>query len=120
MKNRRVVGLIGLAVLAVAAVLFWPHGPRPCRATFEQVHKGMTLEEVCATVGGPPGTYTSRPVLPLFMCGFSRHRVVRWHAPDATLTVFYEDDGLVFGAYVDDPLPDRRPLLDRLRAQFGF
>jgi hypothetical protein len=31
--------------------------PRPCKATFLQVREGMTMEEVIATVGGPPGDY---------------------------------------------------------------
>jgi hypothetical protein len=60
MKRRRViVGLIVLALVGfVAGVILWPRGPRPCRATFGLLHKGMTYDEVCATVGGPPGDYT--------------------------------------------------------------
>src|SRR5262245_66032393 len=34
-----------------------PEKPRPCRATFERVEKGMTRDQVAATVGGGPGTY---------------------------------------------------------------
>ena len=43
----------------VVAVGWTHHKPRPCRTTFEQVHVGMTREEVEATVGGPPGDYTT-------------------------------------------------------------
>jgi hypothetical protein len=53
-RRRTIVGLGVVALVAVLAIVFWPRGPRPCRATFEQVHEGMTLEEVCATVGAPP------------------------------------------------------------------
>jgi hypothetical protein len=54
MRRRRIIVGLGVLAVIVAAVTFWPRGPRPCRATFEQVREGMTFEEVCATVGAPP------------------------------------------------------------------
>ena len=121
MKRRRVVvGVVALVVVGGTLAALWPRGPRPCRATFEQVQSGMTLAEVAATVGGPPGTYTSGPVMPFIMCNFGGHRAVEWHASDATLTVIYGEDGRVFCPIVTDALSDYRPPLDRLRARLGL
>src|SRR5687768_8659552 len=95
MRRRRVViGLIVAALVAVAAVLFWPRGPRPCRATFESVQEGMTYEEVCATVGGPPGTYTHRMPLPFNRTSIKRYDH-HWVADDAGMWVGYDKDDRV-------------------------
>src|SRR3954463_15487213 len=88
MRRRRVIiGLAVLALAAVAALLLWPRGPRPCRATFEQVREGMTFEEVCATVGTPPGNYTTGDRFnPPISSGFAV-LCERWLADDGELYV---------------------------------
>ena len=55
----------GLAVVALIVAVGWTHHkPYPCLTTFERVREGMTLEEVEATVGGPPGNYRTPGNLP--------------------------------------------------------
>ena len=125
MRRRRVI--VGLAVLAVpvAAVALWPRGPRPCRETFEQVREGMAFEEVCATVGGPPGDYTGRPravpngmVLPLppFLLPGGPPEV--WIGEDGELIAWFDPGGQVVQANVY-PV-GRPPFWSRLLARLGL
>src|SRR5262245_39655502 len=114
MRRRRVVvGLVVLALVAVLVVALWPRGTRPCRETFELVREGMTYDEVCATVGGPPGAYTRRPYIPLL--GGAHDCRVQWAADDVELIVWFDDDQRAYKVMVFDPMPDDRPLLVRLR-----
>jgi hypothetical protein len=118
-----VVGLVVLALAATTAYVLWPRGPRPCRETFEQVREGMTYDEVCATVGGPPGDYTDGRSL-VYRVSVSMYRFPDrelWAAEDSTLIVDFEDDGRSYRVLVSDPVPvPRAPLLDRLRARVGL
>jgi hypothetical protein len=123
MKRRRViVGLIVLALVVVVAAVLWPRGPYPCRATFEQVRDGMSYDEVCATVGGPPGSYASGPF------GASSHgyttsrQVKQWTCDDCRLVVVFSTDGRTsFYVFVHahlvpvDPSP-----FARIRARLGL
>ena len=128
MRRRRViVGLGVVAVLTAAAVLLWPRGPQPCRATFGQVHEGMTFEEVCARVGGPPGDYTGGRSLdlhpPADPAGVSDPVPDRylWAAEDGLLVVDFGSDGRADGVMVCDPELSPAPsLLGRLRARLGL
>ena len=113
------LSLIVLAA-AVALVVLWPRGPRPCRATFEQVRKGMSFAEVCATVGGPPGVYgglsgayaaSGPPTL--------SHE--QWWAADSTLYVIFDTEtDEAIEVWVADPFPDNRSLWERLRERVGL
>jgi hypothetical protein len=91
MKRRRVIiGLVMLVVVAWAAFVFWPRGPRPCLATFQSVREGMTREEVVAIVGGPPETFPDPSIqrkLGLTVL------VDEWRADDGRLRVYYAKDG---------------------------
>jgi hypothetical protein len=92
---------MGLALtLVVAAVELWPRGPRPCRATFEQVRDGMAREEVIATVGGPPGDYTSRGISLLD----DNPQNTLWVANDAVLIVTFGPDERVVEATIGSPI----------------
>jgi hypothetical protein len=123
MKSRRViVGLVVLVLVGVAAVALRPCGPRPCRATFEQVREGMTYENVCATVGGPPGVYSSRSrytfvsVPPPAGC---RH--YEWRADDEVLYVVFDaSTGAAVFAHRFDPPRDGQSLLQWVRDRLGL
>jgi hypothetical protein len=116
MRRRRVIaGLVVLALVGVAAVMLWPRGPRPSRATFEQVREGMTFEEVCATVGGPPGDYSDGGVSTIHT---HWHPPDMWWAEDGVLGVRFGDDGRAWQVIVTDGLPLSRWF--RLRARLGL
>src|SRR4051794_7755578 len=64
MTKRRAL-VLGLAALAIAAAawLFWPSRLPPIGpASFEQIKEGMTLQEVEALIGLPPGDYCTEPL----------------------------------------------------------
>ena len=89
MKRRRIV-VLAVLVVAVAAVLFWPRGPRPCLATFPSVREGMTRDEVVAIVGGPPETFPD----PCIQRKLGLTVLVdEWRADDGRLRVYYGKDG---------------------------
>lgn len=121
MRRRWVVaGLV--VVVSVVAVVFWPRGPQPCRATFEQVREGMTFEDVCATVGGPPGVYSSRSRYTFASApppaGCSHHE---WRAADQVLYVVFDArTGAAVFVHRFDPPPDGRGFLQRLRDRLGL
>jgi hypothetical protein len=132
MRRRRVI--VGLAVLALVgafAVGFWPHGPRPCRATFALVHEGMTYEEVCATVGGPPGDYTggtrSGPddligMVPCWLDGDdNRSRSGTWIGEDGELFAIFDPDDRLAWVEVWEVHPvSPPPFWTRLLARLGL
>ena len=121
MRRRRViVGLVALALVAVA-VGFWPHGPRPCRATFDQVQEGMSFDQVCATVGGPPGDYSHGKSW-WGGYGVKFWGYVGWLGPDAQLMVRFDADGRADSVAVVGCMsfPSETSLWDRLRARLGL
>ena len=119
-RRRVVVGLVVLALVGVATVALWPRGPRPCRETFEQVREGMTYEEVCATVGGPPGDYTGGTRVGLIDINGPATFAI-WTATDGELLADFDYDSRVAWAEVIDvsEVP-RPPLLARLLNRLGL
>jgi hypothetical protein len=118
-RRRLIVGLVVLALVAAAAVL-WPRGPKPCRATFEQVREGMTYDEVCAAVGAPPGDYSDGYCLhSRYGFGYKAHQW--WLANDGELFVEFGEDGtaVAVSARPAERLPEP-PALNRLRARIGL
>ena len=117
MRPRRVIAGLVVLTVAVALVALWPRGPRPCRATFEQVREGMTYDDVCATVGGPPGDYTGR--YPAQGDMLSSLGGARWHAGDADLRVVFGPGDRVLDAAVSDP-PGGISWWSAFRARLGL
>jgi len=123
MRRRQVLaGVLSFAaVVGIGAVVCWPR-TRPCGATFERVHEGMTYNDVCATVGGPPGVYSSRSrytflsVPPPAGC---RHH--EWRAADEVLYVVFDasTDAAVF-VHRFQPPPDGRSFLQLIRDWLGI
>jgi hypothetical protein len=96
MKRRRVVGLaVALALVAIVVYALWPRGPRPCRATFEQVREGMTYDEVCATVGGRPRNQFTGPIAADPGSTDTYAGADLWWAGDGGLAVYYDGSGRV-------------------------
>jgi hypothetical protein len=119
--SRVVVGLIAVTVVSTAAVLTWPRGPRPCRATFEQVREGMTYEEVIATVGAPPGDYSGGRCIDGWIGGGSGSMGTYWTTTERVLFVLFDSDGRAAAVRTWEPtlLPDP-PLWTRLRFRLGL
>jgi hypothetical protein len=121
MKRRRVI--VGLVVLALVAVVLFgsgPRGPRPCRATFRMVQEGMTYNEVCAIVGGPPGDYSTRPPT-LFPVadGFPEPLSWEgWEAEDGYLMVLWNGDRRTGKVIVRESNPSSP--FQRLLAKLGL
>jgi len=105
----------GLAVAALAVAVGWTHDkPRPCRKTFERVQVGMTRAEVEATVGGPPGDYSSAdwwPPSALAVTGLGDHRIneVEWICNADELHVWYSNDGDVREVSIGPSYYHRQP-----------
>ncbi len=120
MKRRRViVGLVVLAIAGLLLVTFWPRGPRPCRATFEHVREGMTLAEIEAVVGGPPGNYSDGYHLGLVF--YDRPPPTLWTADDGELCVEFSADGWACSVQVLDVVALPQPSwLDRFSARLGL
>src|SRR5436305_234111 len=51
--------LLAAALVPVAVATGWQVPPRPCKARFELVQKGMGYAQVVGTVGGLTGDYTT-------------------------------------------------------------
>ena len=118
-RRRVIVGIAVLALVAVAAAFFWPRGPRPCRATFEQVREGMTAEEVNATVGERPFDSSWFP---------RNNPAMQDGRPCLVESLWEADDGVILQVLYDVetervvsvdilPIPTR---WGRIRARFGL
>src|SRR5262245_35368939 len=97
LSRRQTVFVVTFICVTIPCVLYYSLGnrPRPCRATFDLVKKGMTIEEGVATIGAPPGDYrTSRHVyLPPSM--LSSGTGIQWITDDAELSILPDESGRV-------------------------
>lgn len=69
-----------------------PEKPKPCNATFSRVTKGMSLSEVVATVGAPPGIHIHGELGSDVVCcsrGLGWSGYTRWVADDGELLVLF-------------------------------
>jgi hypothetical protein len=123
MKRRRwlILGLIVATVVAPSVV--WAPRPRVTRARFDRVTEGMTRDEMIATVGVPPGDYTTEP----FVYGpetslATTWRSEQWLCDEAELRVRFGDDGRATWVRVRGQFlpPIRRSWFDRLRQRLGL
>jgi hypothetical protein len=118
-QRRAILGLVVLAIAGVLLIALWTRGPRPCRATFEQVREGMTLAEIEAVVGGPPGNYSDGYRLGLVI--YDWLPPVLWTADDGELCVDFAADGRASSDQIGDVIVVPRPSwLNRLRARLGL
>jgi hypothetical protein len=125
MTRRRVLcGLLFLsAVLACFGGWLWmANRPRPMRAKFEQVKKGMSRAEVIRTVGWPPGDYSREGVVQM-------HSEVRfwvydrWFCDDGELLVRFDDADTASDVVIQDVVyfgPPKLTLTERIRRWLGL
>src|SRR5262249_26145447 len=93
-RRRFITGLVALDIVACTLADLRPRGPRPCRATFELVRVGMTLEEIVAVVGGPPQPYNTIPVTYEWIGHPDpRWSYENWTVNDAGLIVYFDENG---------------------------
>jgi hypothetical protein len=90
------VALVGLAVV-VATVLAVVVAPRSQKRglteiDFNRVVEGMTLSEVEAILGGPPGEYTENPKQPLI--------ILVWTSDTLSICVGFDSERKVTGKFV--------------------
>lgn len=128
MRRRRVLlVLIGVTLIVPAAVLTWClTRPQPVlnKETYERIHRGMTLAEVEAIIGAPPGSYGGddpsaygitacqgwicslfhdwkygKPSIPLDVIQqkLDEGRIVVWTGPDCAIAVQLDGQDRVVG-----------------------
>jgi hypothetical protein len=105
-RRTLLVVLAALAVVvAVGTVLLWPRAERVTLENHTSIRSGMTLPEVEAILGGPPGDYRTSPTQfefgdPSFRCRRSHLRGTgvseeHWECDTLALLVRFSDEGTV-------------------------
>jgi hypothetical protein len=80
----------------------------------------MTYDEVCATIGGPPGEHTDTFYL-IEIKSDAEVLPTMWYADDAVLAVDFATDGRAIQVEIIEPVIAYRPsILDRLRKRLGL
>jgi hypothetical protein len=121
MTRRRV--LCGLLLVSVVLGFFagWlvisNHG-KMTRARFEQVKKGMSLEDVIRTVGGSPVKYPHVVTRTGYPEELSRYEC--WVGDDAKLVVYFDHAGMVMTTVIVDGGAPRPTLTQRFRGWLGL
>lgn len=118
-RRSRWLLLFGAAVV-VAAVGLTAIGPaqrlQPSRETFVQVKEGMSREQVIATVGGPPGNYSTEWEI------YSENLAPAelWACDEVWLEVTFDREGRAERVRLHDLSPPRTSFLQRVRHWFGL
>jgi hypothetical protein len=117
-----IVGPVAL-ILACGVAALILSGPRVTREKMEQVKVGTTREEVIATVGGPPGWYSSGnngDDLVLMPRGLGYFEHEQWVCDEGELQVYFHEDRATDVLVWDVWSFDRPSLLSRLRSALGL
>jgi hypothetical protein len=118
---RAIPRLVALLFVAAAATLLSPRSPRPCQATFEQVREGMTYDDVCETVGGPPGDYSGGRCIDGWINMRRTRSVTYWTTTESVLSIVFDSDGRAAVVRTYEPtLVPEPPLKERLRVWLGL
>ena len=136
--GRRRFLLVGAGVLALLGVagflVVWAvlrSGDRITEGNYERIREGMTLAEVEALLGGPPGDYTRGQADPLFITTsgdpannvWLRGTIHAWQGPQLTVEVVIAPAGGVLAKHCWPTAYSRRPTLSfliRLRRFLGL
>ncbi len=127
-KQKRVLSFAGLLVVLAgvgALSVRWltvPVTSHISEATVARIQPGMTKAEVERLLGGPPGDYTTRSMV--WALEISRlvppGTPASWLSDEGEATVYFDEEGLVTGAYFDHAFDGPESLLDRLRRWLGL
>jgi hypothetical protein len=102
--------------------------PRPSpvtRAAFERIEVGMSLAEVEAILGGPPGDYTTRPsrfiliVDPSYSMINEKVDVLVWRGDEGQAHVFVDARGIVREKEFTEQVTGPAGPLETLQWRFG-
>jgi hypothetical protein len=133
-KRRRMLVLLAVAAAAgvtVAGGWFVLRPPGINRRGFDCIEVGMSRPEVEAFLGGPPGDYSDKVLIPRGSCciplecvapetDVSTSRPELWSANERTVVVYFHTDGTVADKeYMDFSAPTPS-LWERLRRWFGL
>jgi hypothetical protein len=92
---------------------------RPNRDRFEQVQKGMSLDQVIDLVGGPPGDYrTDRHRFSISHHSLGRLNTKNWISDDGYLLVTFDDSDRVEYVKLRDVIDTG--WFHQLRTRLGF
>jgi hypothetical protein len=114
----------GIAAGLAVALYFLVRPPAPKhnfdRTSFEKINKGMTLAEVEAILGGPPGDYTTRPTISECDVGWGPGEK-EWVSDEGAISVWFDPEGRILGASFS-PVFLRTDLtwLERLQMWLGW
>ena len=126
-KRRLLLWTWALVMLGACGVTLWLNVPRPgvTRSNYERIREGMTLADVGAILGGPPGNYQEgRGTFLLFSANgpegsspWLRDDVAHliWWGPDVTILLAVSPDGRVLAKHCSPYMPSQPSFWDRLR-----
>jgi hypothetical protein len=129
MKRQYLLSFGAIALLAIAATLAWFYWPQTQLKldSFDKVREGMTLSEIEALVGGPPGIYCSGGVTGTYCQGvpvkgveLAKEGMSReWVAESRSLFVAFDENNTATYVVTGTPVRQRR-FLDRVRGWLGM
>jgi hypothetical protein len=132
MRKRRRTLLVALAAVALGLTGYagwqaFTSGHRINKATFHQIGSGMTLAEVEALLGAPPGNYAPPELSEVIEAinawadaDSPEPRVETWWSEDGGVIVTFHPDGTGEGAQFIDVRGGKPPFLERVRQRFGW
>jgi hypothetical protein len=94
--------------------------PTPCRRTFEQVHVGMTRDEVRRIVGGSPGVYGGEDNLWPASGGVWLFDHELWQASETRLFVHFNSAGQADDVVIEKGHSLKPTIWKRCRTRLGL
>jgi hypothetical protein len=124
MTRRRAIGCVVfcLALIGVGLGLLYLSGTGPItRGQLARVKVGMSRDQVVATIGHPPGDYTSRPCL-LRSTGYLSFEYEHWLSDAGEWLVVFDAEGMAINVYLYDTVPIGPPwtVAERIRRWAGL
>ncbi len=100
-KRTTALAVFACALVVLCVCSFLRRTGAVAVSSYGLIRKGMSRTEVEAIVGGPPGEYTSKPVVKYYApTGLSLERTVAWATDDGDLTVSFLSDKVTNVSFV--------------------